>query len=59
MSLFFWWLLCFLVVFFFVGNAVYFYVVEEKMLIDRFGQEYIMYRNNVRRWIPRLRPWVR
>jgi protein-S-isoprenylcysteine O-methyltransferase Ste14 len=49
-------LLCWLV-FFVVANAVYILLVEEPGLVKRFGEEYEIYRRNVRRWIPRLTPW--
>ncbi len=42
---------------FFIGNAFYFPLVEEKGLEKRFHNEYRTYKANVRRWIPRLRPW--
>lgn len=43
--------------FFFIGNAIYFPMSEEKGLDKRFGDEYRIYKANVPRWIPRLRPW--
>lgn len=42
---------------FFLVNAVYFPLSEEKGLEKRFGEDYRIYRDNVPRWIPRLRPW--
>ncbi len=42
---------------FFIGNAAYFPLVEEKGLEVRFGTDYIKYKANVPRWIPRLTPW--
>lgn len=42
---------------FFVVNAVYFPLSEEKGLEKRFGEDYRLYRDNVPRWVPRLRPW--
>jgi protein-S-isoprenylcysteine O-methyltransferase Ste14 len=30
---------------------------EERMLARRYGQHYAVYKQNVRRWLPRLRPW--
>jgi len=30
---------------------------EEPVLVRRFGEEYLRYRENVPRWLPRLRPW--
>lgn len=46
-----------LFLFFFVLNHVYFVYSEEPGLIKRFGDEYIEYKKNVPRWIPRLTPW--
>jgi protein-S-isoprenylcysteine O-methyltransferase Ste14 len=42
---------------FFLANAVYFPLSEEKALASRFGDQYRVYKANVPRWIPRLRPW--
>ena len=42
---------------FFLGNTAYFSRVEEPGLEQRFGDSYRLYRANVPRWIPRLRPW--
>ncbi len=44
--------------YFFVANAVYFPLVEEKDLERRFGDDYRLYKANVPRWVPRLRPWT-
>jgi hypothetical protein len=30
---------------------------DEPGLVKRFGDEYLRYRNNVPRWMPRLSPW--
>lgn len=40
-------------------GAKYFYIprVEEKELEERFGNEYLVYKKNVPRWIPRKAPW--
>jgi len=38
-------------------NAVYMPLVEEPGLRRRYGDEYELYRANVPRWVPRLRPW--
>jgi protein-S-isoprenylcysteine O-methyltransferase Ste14 len=38
-------------------NHVYFVYSEEPGLIKRFGKNYIEYKNNVPRWIPRITPW--
>jgi len=42
---------------FFLINYLYFLLVEEPGLIKRFGKEYETYKQEVPRWIPRLRPW--
>ncbi|MBI4965170.1 MAG: isoprenylcysteine carboxylmethyltransferase family protein [Desulfomonile tiedjei] len=38
-------------------NVVYIPVFEEPGLESRFGRDYARYKENVRRWIPRLEPW--
>jgi len=43
---------------FFAVNATYIPLIEEKGLERRFGSEYLAYKRNVPRWIPRLRPWT-
>lgn len=42
---------------FFVINTIYFITSEEPGLEKRFGEEYIEYKRNVPRWLPRLKPW--
>ncbi|QUH26372.1 methyltransferase family protein [Serpentinicella alkaliphila] len=42
---------------FFIINNIYFITKEEPGLVKRFGKEYELYRENVPRWIPRLKPW--
>ncbi len=42
---------------FLLANAVYFRLSEEKGLERRFGQDYRLYKAQVPRWLPRLRPW--
>ena len=44
--------------FFFVGNHIYFIKSEEPGLLNRFGQEYVEYFENVPRWLPRRTPWI-
>jgi protein-S-isoprenylcysteine O-methyltransferase Ste14 len=39
-----------------LANAIYIPLVEEPGLVDRFGEEYKLYRRHVPRWIPRRRP---
>ena len=41
----------------FVLNTVYFIFSEEPGLEKQFGAEYVEYKKNVSRWIPRLKPW--
>ncbi len=38
-------------------NLTYIPLVEEPGLARRFGEDYALYRENVPRWIPRLKPW--
>jgi protein-S-isoprenylcysteine O-methyltransferase Ste14 len=38
-------------------NALYLPLVEEPGLVRRFGEDYLVYRRAVPRWIPRRRPW--
>jgi protein-S-isoprenylcysteine O-methyltransferase Ste14 len=38
-------------------NHIYFVFSEEPGLENRFGESYRLYKANVPRWIPRLRPW--
>jgi protein-S-isoprenylcysteine O-methyltransferase Ste14 len=40
-----------------IVNAVYIPLSEEPGLAQRFGGEYLSYKQNVPRWVPRLRPW--
>jgi protein-S-isoprenylcysteine O-methyltransferase Ste14 len=42
---------------FFVMNNFYFIFVEEPGLQRRFGEEYLLYKREVPRWLPRLRPY--
>jgi protein-S-isoprenylcysteine O-methyltransferase Ste14 len=49
-------LFCWFVVFI-IANTVYIPLAEEPGLVKRFGEEYEVYRRNVPRWVPRLRPW--
>ena len=42
---------------FFIINTIYFIAKEEPDLEERFGDEYRLYKQNVPRWIPRLRPY--
>jgi len=49
-------ILIWFVVFFFIDH-MYFVLWEEPELVKRFGDDYLQYKNNVPRWIPRLSPW--
>jgi protein-S-isoprenylcysteine O-methyltransferase Ste14 len=42
---------------FFIINTAYFITSEEPGLEKRFGEDYRVYKRNVPRWIPRLKPW--
>ncbi len=46
-----------LAILFFVVNTAYFIYSEEPGLEKRFGGEYIEYKKNVPRWLPRINPW--
>jgi protein-S-isoprenylcysteine O-methyltransferase Ste14 len=43
---------------FVVINLIYMPLIEEPGLVDRFGDEYVEYKKNVPRWIPRLKAWA-
>ncbi len=42
---------------FILVNHVYFVLSEEPGLERRFGESYWLYKANVPRWLPRLKPW--
>jgi protein-S-isoprenylcysteine O-methyltransferase Ste14 len=42
---------------FLVLNMIYIPLSEEKGLLKRFGEDYLLYARNVPRWIPRLKVW--
>jgi protein-S-isoprenylcysteine O-methyltransferase Ste14 len=42
---------------FLLMNLVYIPLLEEPGLAARFGERYLLYRKNVPRWIPRVKPW--
>jgi len=42
---------------FFIVNYIYFILSEEPGLAKRFGKDYLEYKKNVPRWIPRLNAW--
>jgi protein-S-isoprenylcysteine O-methyltransferase Ste14 len=41
----------------FAVNHIYFIASEEPGLVARFGEEYLEYKKNVPRWIPRWKSW--
>jgi protein-S-isoprenylcysteine O-methyltransferase Ste14 len=45
-------------VMFFALNALTMPLIEEPLLETRFGSDYVTYKRNVPRWIPRLKPWT-
>lgn len=51
------WILGLWVCLFIVINHIYFVLFEEPGLERRFKEQYRVYRENVPRWIPRLKPW--
>jgi protein-S-isoprenylcysteine O-methyltransferase Ste14 len=51
------WLIFLWALLFLIGNMIYLPLVEEKGLIARFGDAYREYRDQVPRWVPRLRRW--
>lgn len=44
---------------FFVGVNVFIIGYEEPFLQRTYGSSYMEYREHVRRWVPRVRPWLR
>ena len=42
----------------FALNALTMPLIEEPLLESRFGSDYVTYKRNVPRWIPRLKPWT-
>jgi len=46
------WLILFL-----VTSLVYIPLIEEPGLVARFGERYRLYKENVPRWLPRVKPW--
>jgi protein-S-isoprenylcysteine O-methyltransferase Ste14 len=42
---------------FVLTNLIYVPLIEESKLAERFGDEYLVYKENVPRWIPRLSRW--
>jgi protein-S-isoprenylcysteine O-methyltransferase Ste14 len=43
---------------FFGLNHLFFVAHEEPGLVRRFGDDYLAYRDNVPRWVPRGTPWT-
>jgi protein-S-isoprenylcysteine O-methyltransferase Ste14 len=46
-----------LFILFLAGNVIYFPFFEERTLEKRFGKDYLRYKQNVPRWIPRWSAW--
>ncbi len=44
-------------IWFFCMNTAYFIFLEEPSMTRRFGEDYLRYKKNVPRWLPRLRPY--
>jgi protein-S-isoprenylcysteine O-methyltransferase Ste14 len=42
----------------FALNALSMPLIEEPLLEGRFGSDYVTYKRNIPRWIPRLKPWT-
>ncbi len=51
-----WWLFG-LFAFAVLVNLIYIPLSEEPGLVKRFGDDYLLYKRNVPRWVPRLTPW--
>ncbi len=51
LPLFYWFLVAALI------NAIYIPLSEEPGLVKRFGEDYLTYKRNVPRWVPRWTPW--
>ena len=51
------WKILFWLILFFIINQLFFILHEEPSLLNRFGNEYAEYKKNVKRWIPRKRPY--
>jgi protein-S-isoprenylcysteine O-methyltransferase Ste14 len=47
------WFILFLII-----NLVYVPLLEEPGLGARFGEQYRLYKENVPRWLPRVKPWI-
>jgi protein-S-isoprenylcysteine O-methyltransferase Ste14 len=43
---------------FVVVNALYIPLAEEPGLVKQFDDDYLAYKQNVPRWVPRLKPWA-
>jgi protein-S-isoprenylcysteine O-methyltransferase Ste14 len=41
-----------------LANALYIPLFEEPALEQRFGPPYVLYKANVPRWLPRIKPWA-
>lgn len=45
-------------VIFFIINNIYFFLLEEPLLVRKFGDDYREYKKNVPRWIPLFKPYI-
>lgn len=52
-----WPIACWLLLFF-IANLIYLPLVEEKRMEKRLGEPYLIYKQNVPRWLPRWKPWT-
>src|SRR5262245_19197052 len=43
---------------FLATSFVYIPLMEEPSLVARFGERYRVYKQNVPRWLPRVKPWI-
>ena len=51
------WLIFLWMILFLAGKMIYLPFVEEKELVERFGESYLVYRDQVPRWVPRFWQW--
>jgi len=52
------WKILFWLILFIIINQLFFTLYEEPSLLKRFGDEYAEYKKNVKRWIPRKKPYL-
>ena len=51
------WPILYWLAFFITANLIYLPLVDEPGLVERFGDDYVRYKENVPRWLPRLKGW--